>query len=213
MNDAPTPQNSPQPEQTPTPPTPTSEAPSLINGGKSGETPAAEPPKEGAEPPKKEEAPAPTLVTAEDFKEIEGFDANDPHVKQFIDLQNDPSLSPKDRAMKLLNLQKEVMAAVSEKGTTAFTELQNKWQQEVLADPEFAGEKLAPALAQIGGLIDKFGTEETRQAFDYTGAGNHPAIVRFLHKVSSVLNEPGPDPTRVDPPVLPKTRAQKMFGE
>lgn len=210
MNDAPTQQNSTPQEQTPTPP-PTSETPSLINGGKPGETPAAEPPKEGAEPPKKEEAPAPTALTFDDLKEIEGLDAEDPHVKSFIDLQNDTSLSPKERAMKLLNLQKEVMTAVSEKGTTAFTELQNKWQQEVLADPEFAGEKLAPALAQIGGLIDKFGTEETRQAFDYTGAGNHPAIVRFLHKISAHFAEPKSPATGGREPSGEKSRAEKLY--
>ena len=150
-------------------------------------------------------------LSVDDFKELEGFDAADPALKTYVDLLNDKELSPKDRGVKLIELQKQVMQSLSEKSTQAFVELQGKWQDEVRNDPEFSGGKLEPALGGIAKLLTRFGDEKTKEAFDYTGAGNHPAIVRFLHKVSSVLNEPGPDPTRVDPPVLPKTQHRRCL--
>lgn len=186
--------------------------PSLVNQATAtpkteGEAKPEGTPKEG-EPAK---APESVPLSLDDFKEIEGFDANDPHMKSYIDLMNDPALAPKDRATKLLELQREVMKAHSEKGDQAFIQMQEQWQAEIKADPEFANGKLEPALGGISKLLDRYGSAETRQAFDFTGAGNHPAIVRFLHKISSVLNEPGIDPSRINPAATPKDPASILY--
>lgn len=164
------------------------------------------------DPPKEPVKPAEvTPLSLDDFKEIEGFDAADPHTKSYIELMNDAALSPKDRATKLLELQREVMKAHSEKGDKAVIQMQEKWQADTAADPEFANGKLEPALNGISKLLDRFGTAETRQAFDYTGAGNNPHVVKFLHKMSLILNEPGIDPSRINPAATPRDPATILY--
>lgn len=189
--------------------------PSLVNQPTTPPTtdPPAGDPKPGEQPKTEEGVKPPEAVplSAEDFKDIEGFDANDPHTKSYIELMNDAALSPKDRATKLLELQREVMKAHSEKGDQAFIQMQEQWQNEIKSDPEFAGGKLEPALGGISKLLDRFGTAETRQAFDYTGAGNNPHVVKFLHKMSLVLNEPGIDPSRINPAATPRDPASTLY--
>ena len=157
------------------------------------------------------EAPVVEPLKVEDFKDVAGFDAADPHLKSYVDTMNDQALSPKERATKLLELQKAVVDGLSEKGNQAFMKMNEDWAAQTRADPEFANGKLEPALGGISKLVNRFGGPETREAFDLTGAGNHPAIIKFLHKMSAILNEPGPDPQKVIPPVAPKDRASVMF--
>lgn len=191
-----------------TPNTPTEEVsapPSLVNQT-SSETPA-----EKSEAEKSVETTAPTPLTPDDFKEVEGLTADDPHFQKFLELHNDAALSPKDRAMKLLDLQKEVLKSVSEKGTQDFIKMQEDWREQVIKDPEFANGKLEPALGGISKLLDRFGSPEAREAFDFTGAGNHPAIIKFLAKVSTLLNEPAGDPDRVRPGSGPTDPAKLIY--
>ena len=200
MSESPTPSATPEP--TPSlanQPTPTPSDPPA------GDPPAGDPPKEPAK------APEVVPLSADDFKDFEGFDPEDPHTKSYIELMNDGALSPKDRATKLLELQREVMKAHSEKGDQAFIQMQEQWQNEVRADPEFANGKLEPALGGISKLIDRYGSAELRQAFDYTGAGNNPHVVKFLHNISKVLNEPGIDPSRINPANVPKDPASLLY--
>jgi hypothetical protein len=185
--------------------TPTSDPPSLVN------TPPAEVKPEEVKPA---ETPAPVeVVSADDLKEFmpEGADPADPLFKEFIDLSNKSDLSPKARAQELFKLQTKVLEAISEKGSQDFVKMNEKWQDETRNDPEFASGKLEPALGGISKLLDKYGSPETRQAFDFTGAGNHPAIVKFLAKMAKDLNEPGPDPTRIQPPSRPLTQAERLY--
>jgi len=201
-----TPEPSPTPEATPPTTTPPTEPASLIGDAVAKAEPSKEEPKVE---PKAETTP----LTIEDFKEIEGFDAADPTLKSYVDLMNDPALTAKDRSIKLIELQKQVMKDLSDKSTQAFVKLNQEWEEQVRSDPEFANGKLEPALGGIAKLVTRFGDEKTKEAFDYTGAGNHPAIVKFLHKVSQVLNEPGPDPVKIQPSTPARTRAQILFGD
>lgn len=187
------------PELTPTPGATTE--PSLVN---TGTPPAESKPPEGA-------SAAVVPLTIDDFKGLEGFTPDDPSLKSYVDLMNDPALSAKDRSIKLLELQKQVVSGLSEKSTQAFIKLNEDWVNETKSDPEFAGDKLQPALGNISKLLTRFGDDKVKQAFDYTGAGNHPAIVKFLHNISKVLNEPGADPTKVVPPARARTREEILY--
>jgi hypothetical protein len=105
---------------------------------------------------------------------------------------NDEKLTPAERAQKLVDIQTGLMTKVAEANYKAWTDLQDKWQEEVRADPEIGGEKLAPALGEISKLLDRYGSPELRLALTETGAGNHPQVVRFLHKLAKDLGEGGP---------------------
>jgi hypothetical protein len=73
---------------------------------------------------------------------------------------------------------------------------QNEWKAEINSDPEIGGSKWNGTKASIGRLFDSLGdaklTDGFREAMDYTGAGNHPAVVKFLARVAQRLTEGGP---------------------
>jgi hypothetical protein len=73
---------------------------------------------------------------------------------------------------------------------------QNEWKSQINSDPEIGGSKWNGTRASIGRLFDSLGdanlTDGFREAMDYTGAGNHPAVVKFLARVAQRLTEGGP---------------------
>lgn len=74
------------------------------------------------------------------------------------------------------------------------------WKADLAKEPAFAGDKAAGAQAIIGRALDVYGDQSTRDAFDLTGAGHNPAVVKFVHKMALALDEgnliPGAQPVR-----------------
>jgi len=110
---------------------------------------------------------------------------------QFVELVNKFGI-PRDAVAGLVALQEQTMKAASEAGSAQWNELQETWRAEVSKDAEIGGEKLQPTLGSISKLLDKYGSPEVRAAFDLTGAGNNPQVIKFLAKVAKDLGEPGP---------------------
>lgn len=153
-----------------------------------------EPQKEGEG--KKEDvvaAPVDPATFIKDLKLPEGLDTADPALSKFAEIVNDSKLSAKDRAQALIDLQVEAAKKQAEGLTNAWNETQLDWQKQVKADPEIGGDKLQPTLQMISkGMDTVLGPElgkEFRTAMDFTGAGNHPAVVKGLAKVFAELSE------------------------
>lgn len=66
------------------------------------------------------------------------------------------------------------------------------WKTEVDNDKDLGGANREAALATLGRAFDDYGSKEAREAFDLTGAGNNPAIIRMMHKMARALTEGGP---------------------
>jgi hypothetical protein len=168
-------------------PTPTDPAPAPAPG---------DPPKDPAAEPKPPAADPALDTKANPFKaeEIKFSTADvtvNPEVAgEFVALVNELGL-PRDQVAKLVALQEKTMAAASETGSRAWAEVQDKWASEVQADPDIGGQKWPEVQGKIGQLLDTYGNAELRQAFDLTGAGNNPHVVRFMSKVAAVLSESG----------------------
>ena len=157
--------------------------------------PAVEQPKEEVavteEPPKAEPDPTPPLAPS-DLSIPEGRQVDDGLLKKFVDTLNNTSLSPADKANALIGLQKEAMAAAEEAQTQAFASMNEEWISQIKSDPELGGDKLDDNLAVVAKVIDKYGDQELRDALALTGAGNHPAVFRFMLKVAQDVTEGGP---------------------
>ena len=145
----------------------------------------------------------------EELKLPDGMKIDEPTSKGFVDLVNKFGI-PRDAAAELVNLQAAAMKAASEKGESAWNDLQTEWQKAVKADPDFVGEKFTTAQAGIGQLLTKYGDDGVKAAFDLTGAGNNPAIFKFLSKIAKDLTEPGPRPIPSLTSV-PKSAAETLF--
>lgn len=146
--------------------------------------------------------------TFADIKLPEGLEVPEEASTKFMELMS-KDMTPRERAQALIDLQADVAKQASEKGSAEWVKLQQTWAGEVEADPEIGGANLEQSKSLIGGLLEQFSVEGAREAFDLTGAGNHPAIVKFFVKVAKAMGE-GVLVTG-QPTASPKTQAQTMF--
>lgn len=131
----------------------------------------------------------------------------------FVGIMNDAAMSPQQRAQALIDLQASLTTKSSEAGSQAWKDEQAAWQAEIANDPVLGGPNLEKTVAGIGQLMDRFATDEIRQAFDQTGAGNNPHIVRFLSTLVSQLKEaPAIPPGGPGNGGAPKTLADRIYG-
>lgn len=122
----------------------------------------------------------------------EGIEIDEKTLGDFKAILSDDKMKPSDRAQKLIEMHASALKAVSEAPLNLWYDTQVKWQGEVKADKELGGANLdanraAMAKAISGVMGDK--AAETFEALKYTGAANHPAIVRLLSRVSNLLVE------------------------
>jgi len=128
---------------------------------------------------------------------------------QLVDIFNDDKLSAADRASKLMDLHASTLKAFAEQTVQEIQAQQTKWEDEIKADPTIGGDKLPSNLIKVSKFLDAMGTPELREALDATGAGSHPAIVRFFIKMASEHAEG--TPAGGTPPPVTTTAAQKMY--
>lgn len=81
---------------------------------------------------------------------------------------------------------------VQEANLAAYDAQQNAWRTEIEAMPEFQGEAKTKSMSILGRFMDEFGSPEARQAFEVTGAGNSPHIIRMILNASQSLMEGEP---------------------
>lgn len=159
-------------------------------------TPPTEPttPTEPEKPAEPEKAPEPAPVvalTAEDISLPEGFTMDEGLRDEYLGVMNNPELDAKGRSEALLGLYSKALTAASETNSKAWADTQESWQKEVKEDTEVGGAKFEASMTKVGKLVEEFGTDELRQVFDLTGAGNNIHVVKFLAKISEKLTEGG----------------------
>lgn len=143
----------------------------------------------------------------------EGFTLDEEASTSFLGIMNNRDLTPQQQAQALLELQASLTAKSSEMGSQAWKDEQANWQAAVAADPVIGGANLEATIAGIGNLLTRFGNDDVREAFDKTGAGNNPHIVRFLSTLVGQLKEPAPiDPGKPGNGGAPRSQADRIFG-
>lgn len=166
---------------------PSEAPPSLVNTPV--EAAAAEaPPAEPAKPAEGEALP----FALDQVTLPEGLVIPDEVGGKFTELVNSNKI-PKEAAQGLLDLYASQIKSQVDAGAQLWQQTNDQWQAEIKADPAIGGAKLPQTLASIAKLIDHpdFADPGLRAAMDLTGAGNNPAIVRLLHKLSTKFTEGG----------------------
>lgn len=156
-----------------------------------------------------EKAEAPAEVKYE-FKAPEGVTLDEKQIADFTALAQESKLDPAV-AQKLADfhfklLQDQAQAFVTQNGE-AWKKTTDGWKAEVASDPILGGNKVE-VQSTIARALDEYGSKEAREAFDLTGAGEHPAVIRMIYKMAQALSEGTPvDVGR------PAGRAPQSFGE
>lgn len=179
-------------------PTPTSPTPSPTTPPTTPpvETPPVETPPPTETPPAKEPE-GKTLVTepvAEAFDPEkltlpEGFEKNE-HFTQFTDWAKEAGINH-PQAEKLMGLYTDAVKQMTESTTRAWEEQNTAWQNEVKADKELGGTNLPVVKQTISKMLDNpdMTDPKFREALDFTGAGNNPAVIRTLYRWAQKLVE------------------------
>lgn len=148
-----------------------------------GQKPAGEGSPEGkpAEAGKPEGESKSTDEVAYDFKMPEGVELDAASADEFKAIAKELNLS-KDAAQKVVDLAVRREQARAE----AFTKQVEDWAAQVKADPEMGKPENLAAARKV---IETFGDDETKSLLNSTGMGNHPALVRFVLKISKAISE------------------------
>lgn len=144
---------------------------------------------------KKADEGKPAAPADYEIKVPEGIEIDEKAVTDFKAIMADDKLSPADRANKLVEMHAAALKASAEKPMQLWFDTQKKWQDEVRADKEIGGTNLDANRSNIAKAItDIMGDQAaaTFEALKYTGAANHPAIVRLFARMSKVFVEGGP---------------------
>jgi hypothetical protein len=176
--------------------------------------PPKDPPADPAKPPEPQKPPEP--VKPEDYK-IEGLPetikADDPMVKAFLDGAADAGLT-NEAVNKVLGKIAPLVAAELEAPAKTWLDMNAKWQAAVKADPEFGGVNFDANVQRVASAINLVSTPEQARAIDealkITGAGNNPALVGLLHRMSVRLTEPA-KPVGGTPTPVPKDPAEALY--
>lgn len=181
----------------------------------SGEEPVEGEPKPADASP--EEATPPPVLTADSYADLtlgDDFTPNEEALTAAKSIFAEAQL-PVESAQKLLDLYATNIKATAEAAAKAtqetFTALNTKWAAETNALPEMQGEAKKQTLAILGRTMDEFGSPEAREAFNLTGAGNNPHIVRYILSLAQAVVEGGPTPAGA--PVATDPRKGKSLGQ
>ena len=128
-----------------------------------------------------------------DFKAPEGFEIDKATLESALPVFKELGLG-QDQAQKLVDFYATVSQKAADAPFQLWKETQQKWVDEIKADPEIGG-KLDQVKATVSKAIDGLGdpklANDFRAAMDYTGAGNNPAFIRAFYKLASKLSEGG----------------------
>ena len=193
-----------QPDATTTPAmVPANADPSLLA------TPAPESAVEA--PPPDVETPSDAAPAYSEFKAPEGTVLDEAGLAAATELFKEAGL-PQEQAQKFIDLAVAREKAAAERSARAFVDMQNKWVSEIKADPDIGGDKLGATIASATRAIDRLGVPGLKEALDFTGAGNNPAIVKAFARMGRLLSEDRFAPGHSPAPAAQRSPAEIIYG-
>lgn len=83
----------------------------------------------------------------------------------------------------------DMVAKMKQAEMQQWVEQQKSWVEDAKADAEFGNDKFDESIAVAVKARDSFGTSEFNEMLDSSGLGNHPEMIRFLHRVGKAISE------------------------
>src|SRR5258707_1164387 len=152
-------------------------------------TPTETTPPESSVEPKPETPGAPEAYT--DFTLPEGVKLEGETLKSAQELFKALNL-PQDGAQRLVDFHLGQIRAATEASSKAYEDMRSAWQTAAKADPEI-GPHMTKIKENVGRLYDAIGDAklvgEFKSIMDLTGAGDNPAFIKVLNKLSSFVAE------------------------
>ena len=154
------------------------------------------------------EPPAPPSYG--EFKLPEGVTVDADSLRPATELFAETGLN-QDQAQKFIDLAMARETAAAHKSVQAFVDLQNQWVSEIKADPDIGGDRLKSSLASANRAIDRLDVPGLREALNFTGAGNHPAVVKAFVRLGQMIAEDRFRPGHPARPQVPRSPAEVIY--
>lgn len=117
---------------------------------------------------------------------------------------------PQETAQKVVDLGAKLVQKIEARRAEETTAELARWAEASKTDKEFGGDLLPESLAGAKAALAQFGSPELKDMLNSSGLGNHPEVIRLLHRVSKAISEdtivggkPGSTPA--------VTTAQRMY--
>lgn len=146
-----------------------------------------------------------------ELKLPDGLEVDQQALDAFDAIAKDKTLSPAERAQKVLDLAAKREQDRIEAHKTRVAE----WADQVRNDKDIGGDKLTETLATAKKAVD-LGGPELRELLNVSGLGNHPTVVKFMHTVGKALSEDRFERGRPAAGVAgnsDEARAQRLYGK
>jgi len=168
----------------------------------------------------KPEGDAEGKLTPEDIKNSielpEGVSADDELLGKFADFASQAGLTAeqsKGLASMYFEAQEGLINQLAQANQKAWDTVIDGWKAQIDADPVIGSGNQEAAKLVIGKALDEFGSPEARQAFEQTGAGWNPAIIRMIHKMGLALQEGQPVVAPAPVRQAAKTLGQALYPD
>ena len=164
---------------------------------------------QAAKPAATEQQPAPARPTYTEFKLPQGVALDAEQLAPATELFAESGLS-QEQAQKFIDLALARETAALSRSVQGFVDLQNQWVSEIKADADIGGERLKASLASAARAIDRLDVPGLREALNFTGAGNHPAVVKAFVRLGQMISEDRFRPS-APVPAAPRTPADVIY--
>lgn len=161
---------------------------------------------EGKTPDTKVTPPAGAPETYE-FKLADGQTLNADVQSTFEATARELNMSQAD-AQKLVETMGPKIAATQ---AAAAAQLRADWAETAKADKEIGGQNFDANLAVAKTAMDKFATPEFKTFLNDTGLGNHPEMIRMLHRVGKSVSEDKIVPNNQGKPTQQRDHAKSLY--
>ena len=123
-----------------------------------------------------------------DFSLPEGVEVDGETLSEARTLLGEMRL-PQEQAQRLVDFYAGKIRQYGAAQTENWEKLNEKWIGDFKADREIGGERIQETMSAATRAMERFGSPGLREALIMTGAGNHPAVIRFVARVGRATTE------------------------
>lgn len=126
--------------------------------------------------------------TYEDFKLPDGMEMDTEVLGEFKTLAKELNI-PQAKAQQLIDFQTQLASKQAEAYHAAVTKQSQDWAASIKNDPEIGGANYDKNVESAIKVIQSFGDPALTELLNTSGLGNHPALFKFCHRISSAISE------------------------
>ena len=124
----------------------------------------------------------------EDFTLPEGMEMDVEVLGAFKNLAKELNI-PQAKAQQLIDFQTQLATKQAEEYQAAVAKQSQEWAASIKNDPEIGGENYEKNVESAIKVIQSFGDPALTELLNQSGLGNHPALFKFCHRISSAISE------------------------